>query len=183
MPSRSHTQQLIDELIESYGHLKMAAGHVADGAAERVVPSYDRARDVATRGVSTTMGSISPLYEQVRDGAVLTRRRKRVSRKRRWPLLVGLLAAGTAAGAIGAIAARRRRTATQWDDYEPLPSIDDLAYGGGGSSQTATHKMTAGAAAMADGVSNQAGKIAESLHDKAGRGGSGNGRSSDNPLG
>jgi hypothetical protein len=167
----------MNELMESYGHLKLAAGHVADGAAQRVTPSYDRARDVAARGLNSSM---SPLYGQMRDGAIKMRKENRVSRKRKWPLLVGLLAMGTAVGAVGAVIARHRRADASWDDYEPLPSIDDLSYGSTGSSPPAGKKMTSGAASMADTVSNQAAKIADSLHDKAARG-PGNGRSSDLP--
>lgn len=170
--ARTHRQQLIDEIMESYGHLKLAAAHAADGAVERVVPSYDRARDLATRRAHTTRGSIAPLYEQVRDGAIrngVIKMRDAKSRRRRWPMLVGLLAAGTAVGAAGAMMARRRQSAAQWDDFEPLPSIDDLNYGAGGSTQAPGRKMASGAASMADTVSEQAGKIADNLHDRTNR--------------
>lgn len=176
-PSRTHTQRLWDELMESYGHLKLAAGHAAGGAAERVTPSYDRARDMAVRRWDETMHTLGPLYDQMREGAAHARKEKQVAknRKRKWSLVIGLLAAGTAAGAIGAIVARRRRAAAQWDEYEPLPPIDDLGYSSGPDHPQPTgKKMTAGAASVADGVSNQAGKIADSLHEKSGRsGGSG----------
>jgi hypothetical protein len=170
--ARTNAQQLIDELMESYGHLKTAAGHAADSAAERVVPSFDRARDLASRRVSTTRGSIAPLYQQMRDGAIrngVVKMRSAKSRRRRWPMLVGLVAAGTAVGAVGAMMARRRQNAAQWDDFEPLPSIDDLNYGAGGPSQPPGKKMTSGAASMADTVADQAGKIADNLHDRSSR--------------
>ena len=156
-PSRTHTQQLWDELMESYGHLKLAAGHAAGGAAERVTPSYDRARDVASRRWNTTLDTFSPLYDQMREGAANARKEKQLSKRKKWPLMIGLLAAGTAAGAVGAMVARRRRAAAQWDEYEPLPAIDDLGYGGGESTPTAGKTVPAGAASVADGVSNQAG--------------------------
>ncbi len=181
--ARTHAQQLINELMESYDHLKLAAGHAADGAAERVGPGYDRAREMANRRINTTLGTIAPLYEQMRDNALKSSSAMRnspmrnggitmgrmKSRRRRWPLLVSLLAAGTAAGAVGAMMARRRHNASQWDDFEPLPSIDDLSYGSGGTSQPAGKKVASGAASMADTVANQAGKIADNLHDRSSR--------------
>jgi hypothetical protein len=165
--SRTHTQQLVDELMESYDHLRLAAGHAAGSAAERVVPPYDRARGVASRGLNTTRGTIGPLYGQVRDGATIMQRGRRVPKRRRWPMLVGLLAAGTAVGAVAAMMARQRQTAAQWDDFEPLPSIDDLGYRTG--SPPGGRKMAAGAASMADSAANQAGRIADALHERAER--------------
>lgn len=53
-PERTQTEQLLDELTESYGHLKLAAGHVAGGAAEKLTPPYDKARNVAARRWTTT---------------------------------------------------------------------------------------------------------------------------------
>ena len=168
--ARTHTEQLLDELAESYGHLKMAAGHAAGGAAEKVTPPYDRARNVAARGWYTTKDAFTPLYEQMKDGAANARKEYQVSKKKRWPALFGLLAAGAAVGAVGAMVARRRRAASQWDSYEPLPAIDDLGYGSDESGKMSpAKKVTAGAASVADSVSSGAGKIADSLHEKSGR--------------
>jgi hypothetical protein len=168
-PSRTHTQQMWDELMESYGHLKQAAGHVTGGTAERVTPSYDRARDAASRSWNTTMDTLSPLYDQIREGAINARKETQVSKEKKWLMLVGLLAAGTAAGAIGAMVARRRRATAQWDEYEPLPAIDDLGYGTSESPRSTGKNMTAGAASVADSVSNKAGKVADALHEKSGK--------------
>jgi len=177
-PSRTHSSQLMDELVESYGHLKLAAGHAAGGAAERVTPSYDRARDTASRRWHETMDTFAPLYDQMRQGAANARKETPVSKRKKWPMLVGLLAAGTAVGAVGAMIARRRRAATQWDEYEPLPAMDDAGYSSRESPPTAAKKVSAGAASVADTVSSQAGKLADTLHEKSGRGGGGG--SSDN---
>jgi hypothetical protein len=157
---------VLDELGESYEHLRLAAGHAADGAAERVAPSYDRARELAVRRMGTTASTLTPLYEQMMHGAAKARKENKKVSKRKWPMLVGLLAAGATAGAAGAMIARRRRAAAQWDEYEPLPNIDDMTYRGGAAG--ATHKVKAGAASMAESVSVSAGKIAESLHEKSG---------------
>jgi hypothetical protein len=160
---RTHKQQLMEELMESYGHLRLAAGHVAGGAAEKVTPAYDRARSMATDRWGTTKESLAPLYEQVREGAANARKEIRVSKKRKkWPIVVGILAAGAAAGACGAMVARRRRAAAQWDEYDPVPPLDEAGYG----TEKVSKKMTAGAAAVADSVSSGAGKVADSLHNK-----------------
>jgi hypothetical protein len=166
---RTQTQLLMDELAESYGHLKSAAGHVAGGTAEKLTPSYDRARNAASRSWYTTRDAFAPLYVQMLEGAANARKEQEV-KKNRWPVLVGLLAAGAAVGAAGAMVARRRRSAAQWDEYDPMPAVSDLSYG----SQTAeskgsnaSQKVTASAASAADSVSSQAGKLADSLHEKS----------------
>ena len=174
---RTQTQLLMDELAESYGHLKSAAGHVAGGTAEKLTPPYDRARNAASLSWYTTKDAFAPLYEQMREGAANARKEQQV-KKNRWPVLVGLLAAGAAVGAAGAVVARRRRTAAQWDEYDPMPAVSDASYGSPTSSSTAaskmagaTDKVTASAANVADAVSTQAGKAADSLHEKSsGRG-------------
>jgi hypothetical protein len=144
----------------------MAAGHVAGGPAEKLTPPYDKARGAASRSWNTTRDTFNPLYQQMREGAANARREQEMSRKNRWPVLVGLLAAGAAVGAAGAMVARRRRAAAEWEDYDPMRSIDD-AYHSVEPKLTSTQKVTAGAATMADSVSAQAGKIADSLHEKS----------------
>ncbi|HEX6873724.1 MAG TPA: hypothetical protein VF163_21705 [Micromonosporaceae bacterium] len=155
---------MLNELTESYGHLKLAAGHAAGGAAEKLTPGYDRARSVAVRGMSSTMGAVAPLYVQVREGAANARRG--TAKPNRWPAVFGLVAGGLAVGAAGAMVVRRRRSAAQWEEYEPAPGIVEPSH----AAATASHKVTAGAASVAEGVSAQAGRIAESLHSRAGRG-------------
>jgi hypothetical protein len=82
--------------------------------------------------------------------------------------LVGLLAAGAVVGAVGAMFARRRRTISQWNQYEP--GIDDIGFGDSTAEShpisATTKKVAAGAAAVAETVSTQAGKIAETLHER-----------------
>jgi hypothetical protein len=155
----------LDELTQSYDHLKLAAAHAAGGAAERFTPGYDRARVVASRRWNTTKGALSPLYEQIRDGAANARREQEMKRNK-WPVVIGLVAAGAAAGAAGAMIARRRRAAAQWDEYEPMPSLEESPYADTGAKATG-HRVTAGAASVADTVSSQAGKIADKMHEKA----------------
>jgi cytoskeletal protein RodZ len=183
---RTHTDQLLQELAESYGHLKLAAGHAAGGAAEKLTPPYDKARNTAARGWLSTKSAFAPLYDQMRDGAANARRGVQVSDKRnRWPVLLSLLAAGAAVGAAGAMIARRRRAAQRWDEFEPDELLEEPGYGRHESPDTvstvadltesaaeratsmtsAAKKMTAGAAAT---VSTQAGKLAERLSESSG---------------
>ena len=152
-PSPTHKEQLLDELAQSYGHLKLAAGHVAGGTAEKVTPSYDKARNSASRGWGTTKGAFAPLYEQVRQGAANARKEYVVAetKKNRWPMLMGLLAAGAAVGAAGAMVAKRRRAAS-WEEFEPLPEDDEFGYGTADTAP-ASHKVTQGAASVADKLS------------------------------
>jgi len=186
--SRTHTDQLLDELAQSYGHLKLAAGHAAGGAAEQLTPPYDKARNAASRGWTSTKGAFAPMYEQVRDGAANARKKEADvfdQRKTRWPVLAGLLAAGAAVGAAGAMIAKRRRAAKEWHEFEPDQMLDETGYGlestGAKSPEMATRdkastaahtagkKVAAGAAAVASGVSSQAGKLADALGDKSAR--------------
>ena len=164
--------QELSQLAQSYGHLKLAAGHVAGGTAEKVTPSYDKARNSASRGWGTTKGAFAPLYEQVRQGAANARKEYVVAetKKNRWPMLMGLLAAGAAVGAAGAMVAKRRRAAS-WEEFEPLPEDDEFGYGTADTAP-ASHKVTQGAASVADKLSAQAGKVADSLHSKSNRGSS-----------
>jgi hypothetical protein len=164
----------MDELSQSYGHLRMAAAHAAGGAAERITPGYDRARMATSRRWNTTKGAFNPLYEQIREGAANARREQDVKRNK-WPVVVGLIAAGAAAGAAGAMIARRRRVAAQWDEYEPMAGLEEAAYEGRSSTG---HRVTSGAASVADSVSSQAGKLADSLHERASKSGPASGSSS-----
>lgn len=163
---RSHRQRLMDELMESYGHLKLAAGHVAGGTAEKLTPPYDRAHEMANRRIAMTAEAFMPLYEQMREGAANARKEHAVhQKKKRWPMLVGLLAAGTALGAVGAAIARRRRAAAQWDEYDPMPAVSGNPYG---ADSQANHKASTAAASAAGHVSSSAGKVADSLRERAG---------------
>jgi cytoskeletal protein RodZ len=173
-PPPTQSQVVMEELAQSYGHLRQAAGHLAGGAAEKITPTYDRARAAANRRLATTKDTFSPMYEQMREGAANARKARGLqalqqlneeSKPNRWPALFGLLATGAAVGAVGAMIVRRRRAAEQWEDYDPMTAIDEAQYG---DKQSPTQKVTAGAASVADSVSSQASKLADSLHEKSG---------------
>jgi hypothetical protein len=181
-PQMTHRQQLLDELGQSYGHLKLAAGQLAGGTAEKITPPYDRARNVASRGWGSTKGAFAPIYAQMRDGAANARQEVMVVDKRnRWPMFMGLLAAGAAVGAAGALVSRRRKATRQWDEFEPALPLDEAGFpitdptGAEPKGSTkdkmssATKKAASGAATVAESVSAQADKLADSLHEKASR--------------
>jgi len=159
----------LDELAESYGHLRQAAGHMAGGAAEKVTPPYDRARNMASKSWVGTKGAFQPMVEQMRAGAANARADYEAehAKRNRWPALVGLLAAGAAVGAAGAMVVRRRRAAAEWEEYEPIPAMGEGAYGEHGAGRSAVEKVSAGAASVAETVSSQAGKLAESLQSRS----------------
>jgi hypothetical protein len=179
---RSHRQRVLKELARSYGHLRAAAGHAATGAADRLTTPYGTARTIAAQSWSTTKGAISPLYDQVREGAATARKERRMAKmkKRRWPVFAGLLAAGAAVGAAGAMIARRRRaTAAQWNDFEPIAGIDDIdsdfserGIPDRDISETGAgvgHRISSGAAAVASKISTGAAAAADRIASAAGR--------------
>ncbi len=179
-PHVTHRQQLLDELGQSYGHLKLAAGQLAGGTAEKITPPYDRARYVASRRWSSTKDAFAPVYAQMRDGAANARKETEVvvvDKRNRWPMFMGLLAAGAAVGAAGALVSRRRKAAEQWDEFEPALPLDEAGFpitepSGMGEPKASTKMSSAtkkAAASVAESVSAQADKLADSLHGKASR--------------
>src|SRR5690606_23657896 len=142
---------MMDELAESYDHFRQAAGHMAGGASERIGPRYERARGMASRRMTAARGAVNPLMHQMREGTnarlvmdVRPQKSKKKQRKR-WPALVGLLAAGTAVGATGAMIVRRRRAAAEWDEQEPVPPIEYGEPTRPEARQKAAEKVAAGA--------------------------------------
>lgn len=137
------------ELGESLGHFLQAATLAAGGvgatvgprvyaAREAVSPTAAKVRNSAANGWASTMTAFAPLAVAAVDGARqagtvagkarshnMKSMRKKHSRRsgRRWPRLAGLLAAGAAMGAAGAITMRRRQQ-QQWDEYDPARALD-----------------------------------------------------------
>src|SRR5690606_39030799 len=66
---RTHRQQFMNEFNQGVGALRRAAGHFALGTAERLNPTYERARSMAGRGWGTTRDTINPIYQSLRDTA------------------------------------------------------------------------------------------------------------------
>jgi hypothetical protein len=115
-------------LGKTFDHLRQAATHGADGFGTAMGPRMDAARSMAK---GTAAGAVAQLTAARRQGvqqaAEVARRakptmRKRkkeqeMARKRRGYRLAGLLAAGAAVGAVGALVGRRRRQ-TNWEVYD-----------------------------------------------------------------
>ena len=136
---KTHSQLMRDELSEGFGHLWQAAAHAAGGIGATVGPKWDSARDhlpartgtmrdAAAHGWESTLAAFAPLMDAARTGAATATKNAHKARKKamkkesgmsrkRATILVGLLTAGAAAGAAGALIARRRNRA-KWDEYE-----------------------------------------------------------------
>jgi hypothetical protein len=136
---KTHSQLMRDELSEGFGHLWQAAAHAAGGIGATVGPKWDTAkghlphqagsmRDAAAHGWESTVAAFVPLMEAARANAAAATKNAQKARKKamkkesgmarkRATILVGLLTAGAAAGAAGALIARRRNRA-RWDEYE-----------------------------------------------------------------
>lgn len=166
---QTHRQQFMNELGQSFSALRRAAGHAAQGTAERFSPTYDRARHMAGKRLESTRQTVSPMYRQMREGAsnmrpMRGRRDKKEAEKHsRMRMLRGLLVTGAAVGAASAAVARRRRQQAEWAEYEPT-GFDESRYAEG---QSPKQKVAAGAATMADTLSSRAGRIADTLHERS----------------
>ncbi len=124
------------ELGSSWEHFLQAASHAANGVGSSVAPRATRARLAAGRGWDS---AIAPLAAAYREGAADARaaalklskkskngrKGKRMSGKR-VGMLVGLLAAGAAVGAAGALVIRRRRKA-KWSEYDVNDTFDSMS--------------------------------------------------------
>lgn len=130
---KTHGRLMRDELNESIEHLRMAASHAAGGAAGALAPRVDAARAAVKPGLRKVRGSasggvsalLSAAGNSKRGAKGLTRKSKtKVTKKesvmagRRWPVVLGgLVIAGAAAGAVGALV-KRRRAQRSWDQYD-----------------------------------------------------------------
>ncbi|MEV6526065.1 hypothetical protein PT931_00495 [Longispora urticae] len=111
----SRGEQISSELGECRDHLRGVASLIAEGAAEKLAPRVDQARDL-----------VSPRVERAREAALhgLESATARLGGKRRsrWPLLVGVLGVGVVAGAAAALVMARRNA--RWDEYEPVHVLE-----------------------------------------------------------
>lgn len=117
---RTHGQIARAELGESFDHFRQAATHAATGMGETLEPlaaaaaaNARQAGDAARRAKAKNLTAINKKKES------------RMSRKR-WPMLAGLLAAGAAVGAVGALVMRRRRQ-HEWEEYDPTQALESPA--------------------------------------------------------
>ena len=129
--AQTHRRQMRNELMESLSHLRLAASHGASGTASYLGPRYDAARNsaksakksagpTARRANRATAAAVIPFI--VAAGRNAKKGKAKVMREqqstRRWPMVLGgLLAAGAAVGAAGAVIARRRANRDQGEVY------------------------------------------------------------------
>jgi hypothetical protein len=124
--AKTHRQLVREELGETFDHALRAAGYATSGvdakvrprvaaAREYLSPSAGRVRERAVQGWGSTRSRFAPFTEAV-QAKVANRRKGAKMSRRRWPVLIGLLASGVAVGALGALLLRRRRQ--QWEGYE-----------------------------------------------------------------
>jgi hypothetical protein len=163
---------MMSELGEGVGALRRAAGHLAQGTAERLSPTYDRARNMAGRGWESTRGRLSPVSGQVKQRAehvrAMRNRKMEAPKHSRMRTMRRLVLAGAAVGAAGAAMARRRRQ-EEWQEYDKMTGFDQSRYAESeyGAKASARQKVATGAANMADSLSSGAGRIADSLHERS----------------
>lgn len=154
MARRKTRSQLVKaELGESFDHFMQAATHAAGGVGATMGPKaadgMHRVRESASHGWESTMATLAPLAAAAAEGAreagrttkragrkarragatkmraVSPKKESRMSRSR-WPMLAGLLAAGAAVGAAGALVMRRRKQ-QQWQEYDPSHAMEPVA--------------------------------------------------------
>jgi hypothetical protein len=130
--AKTHRVQMREELGQSFDHFRQAASHAASGTANLIGPRYESARKSVKKSVKKSAGpsvrkanrataaAIMPFAIAVgrsaRKGKATVLREQQSTR--RWPMVLGgLLAAGAAVGAAGAMIARRRANRDQWEEY------------------------------------------------------------------
>ncbi|MFD0741184.1 hypothetical protein ACFQ1L_03890 [Phytohabitans flavus] len=151
--NQTRSQLVKAELGESFDHFMQAATHAAGGVGETMGPKaadgMQRVRDGASHGWESTLAALGPLAAAAAEGAreagrttkragrsagragaakmraVTPKRESRTSR-RRWPMLAGLMVAGAAMGATGALVMRRRKL-QQWQEYDPSQAMGPIA--------------------------------------------------------
>jgi len=157
---RTRGELMRSELGESWDHFLAAATHAANGVGKSVGPRATILKGAAVRGWDSTASTLAPLAVAYREGAadataaaLKLRKRSQSSKKeksvsnRRTGMLIGLLAAGAALGAAGALVVRRRRK-QEWSEYEPTGALES---------------MSADARAMADQTSGRTGSTMDKL--------------------
>jgi hypothetical protein len=164
---KTRSELMREELGSSWEHFLQAATYAANGVGSTVGPGASKVRGMAAKSWDSTTATIAPLAEAYRHGAAdaqaaalkLAKKSKKSSKgkqgmsNRKTGMLIGLLVAGAAVGAAGAMVIRRRRK-QQWADYDPSDSFDS---------------MSSDARSMLDKASSKAGRAMDKTAEHADR--------------
>jgi hypothetical protein len=135
---KTRSEMMRSELGASWDHFLAAASHAANGVGQSVGPRATRIRGAASNSWTSTATALAPLASAYREGVAdatavaLKVKKKRSGKKgrpvsnRRTGMLIGLLAAGVALGAAGALVVRRRRR-QEWSEYDPSGALDSMS--------------------------------------------------------
>lgn len=186
---KNHAELARKELNESLDHFMQAATHAAGGmgatvgprvntAREFVTPTAGRMKNAASQGWESTVSAFAPLASAAKDGARsagdVARKAKSRNKKeqaegrKRWSVLAGMLAAGAAVGAAGALIVRRRKQ--RWEEYDPAHALEAMRDEADSTVDSATESMdrTAGkAATTADEMAAEASGTLDAAKDKS----------------
>ncbi len=128
--TKTHNELMRDEFGEGFDHLRMAAAHAAGTAAGLIAPRLDSMRERLEPAFEKSMEkSKDKARASARRANTIARRatgkkKKETRMAKRWPMVVGgLMIAGVAAGAAGALLSRRRQK--RWNEYGTTPSFRD----------------------------------------------------------
>lgn len=160
-PVKTRAELLRGELGESLGHLRKAATHAAGEVGHQARSAAARG-SVAAAGAVASRASVQNL-RKVRN--LRKRKREREMARKRGFMLAGLLAAGAAVGAVGALVSRRRRQPS-WEEYDTGSAAEKAR----GAKESALDAAATGADRAAGTVSATADKVAAKADQAAAKG-------------
>lgn len=124
------------ELGTSWEHFLQAASHAANGVGSSIGPRATRMRLAAGRGWDSAIAPLAAAYREgaadARAAALKLSKKSKYGRKekgmsgKRVGMLVGLLAAGAAVGAAGALVMRRKKR-QKWSEYDASETFDSVS--------------------------------------------------------
>jgi hypothetical protein len=117
---KTHGQIARAELGESFDHFRQAATHAATGMGETLGPLATAA------ATSARQAGDAARRAKAKNLTLMTKKKESRMSRKRWPMLAGMLVAGAAVGAVGALVMRRRRQ-HEWEEYDPTRAIETPA--------------------------------------------------------
>lgn len=117
---KTHGQIARAELGESFDHFRQAATHAATGMGETLGPLATAA------ATSARQAGDAARRAKAKNLTLMTKKKESRMSRKRWPMFAGMLAAGAAVGAVGALVMRRRRQ-HEWEEYDPTQALESPA--------------------------------------------------------